>query len=325
MAVAGNQPQTFASHLQELQLRLMSVGFVFLAASLVAFIFRAQIASWLQAPLHSPLYYHSPSGAFSYVVQVSVACGLLACLPFALYNLIRFIEPAFNSDIQRRRGKIVRTILISTVFIVIGGSFGYYLMLPITLHFFNSYASSQVNALITTDEYINFAIACILTFAVIFQMPLAIGLIDNFKPIKPAKLLHYQRHVIVISLVVALVLPFTYDPLTQFIIALPIIVLYYVSIAWLYLRHSVRPVAKSRRKTIKSAQPSPSTPPAKFKQAETPTTVQPSFQLVQPEVRPTKTKLKDKHESKLGRSLKPHVVIQSAQGPRTLDLRQKSK
>ena len=67
-------------------------------------------------------------------------------------------------------------------------------------------------------------------FALVFQIPLVILFIDRIKPLTPRGLLRYQRHIIVGAFVLALILPFTYDPISQFVVAIPIVVLYYLSV-----------------------------------------------------------------------------------------------
>ena len=66
-------------------------------------------------------------------------------------------------------------------------------------------------------------------------MPL--DLYDRVKPIPPGTLRRYHAHVMVGNLVLALLLPFTYDPLSQFLIALPIVTIYELTAAWLWIKH----------------------------------------------------------------------------------------
>lgn len=68
---------------------------------------------------------------------------------------------------------------------------------------------------------------------------MVISITDHVKPLDPKNLSKYRRHIIIGSLVVALVLPFTYDPVTQFVVALPIIVLYELSILIVRYHHRI--------------------------------------------------------------------------------------
>jgi hypothetical protein len=111
-----------------------------------------------------------------------------------------------------------------------GAAFGYYILLPLSLHFFGGYSSKNISALISANEYFNYVINIGIVFALLFQIPLIIDFINRISPIKPSQLLKYQKHVIVIAIIIAIALPFTFDPITQFVVAVPIISLYYLSI-----------------------------------------------------------------------------------------------
>jgi hypothetical protein len=134
----------------------------------------------------------------------------------------------------------------SVILSIIGALFGYYMIIPMSLHFFNSYASASIKPLISVNEYLSYFVGVIVTFVILFQIPLLILFINFVKPLNPKTLLKYQRHVIVGALVLAVLLPFTYDPLTQFVLAAPIVALYYLSIILIVFvnRQSKKPQIK---------------------------------------------------------------------------------
>jgi hypothetical protein len=147
-----------------------------------------------------------------------------------------FVRPAFEQALPRKR--VYLTTAVSAIFAIAGAVFAFYCILPGTLHFFAGFQISGLSALISADSYLNFVINIIVTFVIIFQLPLLVVFIDSIKPLPPKKLLGLEKWVILGSLIIALITPFTYDLVTSLLIALPIIVLYNLSIVMVAIRHA---------------------------------------------------------------------------------------
>ena len=141
---------------------------------------------------------------------------------------MRFIQPAISSS--QHRHYILKSTATSMLLGMSGAAFGYFVVIPASLRFFAKFDTNLVHSLISASNYFSFVLNCILTFAIIFQIPVVIGSINNITPISPSSILKYQKLVIFGSFVISLVLPFTYDPLSQLVLAAPIIGLYYLSI-----------------------------------------------------------------------------------------------
>lgn len=236
-----NKPLTLLDHLHELRFRVACSAAAFLAGGAVGYIFHLQIIEWVRRPLHQTLYFNTPAGNFNFIMSICMLTGLIAAIPVIAYNLIAFIQPALPSAVLGK--KIRRMTLFSFVLAMCGMFFAYFVIIPASLRFFLGFNIAGIEAIITADSYLQFIISSLISFMVIFQIPLIMTIIDRIKPIPPSKLLKKERHVIVGSLVIALAQPFTYDPLTMFLIAAPMIVLYNLSIIMLYLAHRKRPAA----------------------------------------------------------------------------------
>jgi len=259
--------QTFHDHIKELRRRLMLVILAIGISGGIAFWLYRPILVQLQRPLGQTLFYTSPAGSFNFIMKLSLLIGFFVALPVAIYHLVRFIEPALPKPITK--SMLVKVIGASFLLASSGIAFAYFIMIPLSLHFFAGYSSAEIKPLISANEYLTYVINNFLMFAVAFQIPLLVLFINWITPLKPGKLLKYQRHVIVGAFGIALVLPFTYDPASQFIVALPIIALYYVSIVLLVIanrkkkasyKHAVQP--QSKRSTPKVPAPAygPPTP-----------------------------------------------------------------
>lgn len=225
--------QTFHDHVQELRRRLAWLVLTIGGCAAIGYVFRVPLVRFLQKPLGAPLFYSSPSGGFNFILKVSTTMGLMLALPLIVYHLIRFLEPALPNPVKR--SLIVKVIIASTILAAMGLAFGFFVMVPMSLHFFSNYSSATFRPWITGDSYLSFVLGILLTFAALFQIPLLVLFVNRIKPLKPSQLLRYQRHIVVGAFVLAVVLPFTYDPVSQFVMAVPIVFLYYLSILLVYI------------------------------------------------------------------------------------------
>lgn len=222
-------------HMRELRQRLTWAALVFFAGGLIGYAFRNQIIGRLRQPLHESLYYTTPAGGFNFVMKVAVATGLIIAIPVLFYGIVKFTQPAFAKQITNRRVRIITT--LSLILGAAGATFAFFVVIPMSLHFFQGFKNTDVTSLISANDYLNYVITCIMSFILMFQLPLVILFIDKIKPIPPRKLLKYEKYVIIGSLILALLLPFTYDPLTQFLVAVPLVVLYNFTVVLIFFSH----------------------------------------------------------------------------------------
>jgi sec-independent protein translocase protein TatC len=242
---AETQQLTFAEHIQELRKRLMwSLLFVAIGAG-IGYALHAKILKILQQPLNDGLYYTAPTGAFSFVIKVCVVFGLIVALPVVVYQVFAFFGPLLP---KKTKKAIVAYVLVSVLLAAAGIAFAYFISLPAALHFLTNFGSDGTNiqAIITADEYFNFVLAYIAGFAVLFQLPLIISFINKVTPLKPSQLLGGTRYVVLGSFVIAAVITPTPDPLNQALMAGPIILLYFLSV--LAVAAAGKLTARSRNK-----------------------------------------------------------------------------
>jgi sec-independent protein translocase protein TatC len=234
--VKKSRPATkLHDHIRELLMRLFVSFIVLVLASFVVYAFYEPILSILRDPLGAPLYYSSPSGSFAFVMKISLMGALAITIPILVYNLIMFVRPAFSQIITVKRVYLMSA--SSLVLAISGVLFAYYIILPGSLRFFAGFQVSGLNALISADSYLGFVINIITTFIIVFQLPLLISFIDTIKPLTPTNLFKQEKWVALGSMIIALLTPFSFDILTMLFIALPIIVLYNLSIFVVLLQH----------------------------------------------------------------------------------------
>lgn len=222
--------QPFSEHVRELRLRLLYTVATLFIGGAVGYAIHGSLFRLIRQPLHEQLYYTTPMGGFNATIKISILFGLVVTIPVFVYQVGKFLSPAFKRHIRTNR-----IIFFPILLAAMGVSFAYFVSLPAALHFLANVDSKDLQSLITVNEYLNFVFAYVAGFALIFQLPLVLLFINRIKPQRPSGLMRIQRYVILFSFIVAAILTPTPDPVDQIIMASPIILLYQVSIVLIWL------------------------------------------------------------------------------------------
>jgi sec-independent protein translocase protein TatC len=222
----------FIEHIYELRRRLLiCVVFIAIGASIGYFI-NEQLLVIIQQPLGQKLFYTSPTGGFSFVFMLCIFFGIIFALPCIIYQIIAFLKPVLPHTSRR---SMLFYPVCSVILAALGIAFAYFVSLPASLHFLANFGGGNIEALITTDTYFNFALSYIAGFAILFQLPLLLIITNRITPLKPGKLMKWQRYIIVGSFVTAAIITPTPDPFNQLLMAGPIIILYQLSIFFIWI------------------------------------------------------------------------------------------
>ena len=218
--------QSLILHIQELRERLFWWVLVFIAGAIGGYFLSDTLQYLLAAPLGQPLYYTSPAGGFNFVFQICLLFGLLVSIPVLIYQLVRFVEPALPNATR----SFISTSIVTSILLALGGAaFAYFISLPAALHFLNSFTPDNIKSLISTDAYMSFASWYIGGFAILFQLPLIVLIVNRITPLGPGPMLRKLHMIVLASFMIAAVLTPTADPFNQAIMAGPIIILYILS------------------------------------------------------------------------------------------------
>ncbi len=230
-----NDPaRPFIEHVRELRSRLFSYLFVLGVGSFVGYWIHPQLITFLTKPLAQPLFYSTVTGGFNFVFQVSLFFGFVLSIPFLLFQIVRFVQPALPPI---PFPQLLRYLVASIFLLLLGMGFAYFVSLPSTLHFLGSFGKENIMTLISVSEYFSFVVRYITGFGIAFQLPLIILVIDSYTPLSLRNLLRFERVVIVLCFVAAAILTPTPDIFNQAVFALPLILLYQLSILLIWLRH----------------------------------------------------------------------------------------
>lgn len=231
-AAEGNM--SLVDHLTELRKRLIRMILAITLGTGVAYFFLDEIMHHLMKPA-GKLYYMQPAEAFFVYLKVCIFAGFLMAVPIVFYQGWKFLLPALTNHERRVMG----IVLPSSVLLFFGGiTFSFMFVLPAGIKFFMGFGSEDLAPMFSIDKYISFVIAFVLPFGVIFELPLVIVILAKLGFISSALLRKYRKIVIFATFVIGAVISPTPDVFSQSMIAIPMLLLYEVSI--LIVRYVLR-------------------------------------------------------------------------------------
>lgn len=184
---------------------------------------------WIVAPIQGDgqgLIFIGVSEAFIAYFKISILAGLVLASPIVIWQLYSFILPALYKN-ERRLLLVVS--FLGTILFLAGIAFGYILVLKPALKILLFQFSGQFVPQITANYYLDFVGRFLLPFGLIFEMPLLAWVLGKAGIVQAALLQKWRRYVVIIILFLAAVLT-PPDIVSQLMLALPMLVLYEVSI-----------------------------------------------------------------------------------------------
>ena len=141
---------------------------------------------------------------FTTTVTISFVFAFILALPFVLYQAYAFLMPALHPDERRH----LRPLVLSIPFLFIAGVvFGYFVVLPAAVHFFQNFNSDQFNVLVQANQYYRFAATTVLAMGLLFQVPVGIVAVTRAGLVTPQRLRKNRRYAVLACGAVAAVLP----------------------------------------------------------------------------------------------------------------------
>lgn len=222
----------FTEHLEELRKRLIvcfiavGVGFV------LSYGFKEKLFQILTRPLirvmqtgDKLIFTGLPEAFFTYL-KVAFLSGIILAAPVIFYQFWMFVAPGLYDKEKRL---MVPVVVLSTVFFVGGAFFGYFIVFPYGFKFFLGFASETIRPLPSMREYLGFASKLLLAFGVVFELPLIITLLAKLGMVSVSFLKKNRKYALLLFFIGAAILT-PPDVVTQIMMALPLILLYEISI-----------------------------------------------------------------------------------------------
>ena len=234
---------TFWDHLDELRSVVIKALVVTVVAAAVAFCLKDQLFEVVLAPRTSDFITYRLLGVepfsihlmntglteqFMIHLKTSLFAGVLVASPYIIYLLFHFISPALY-DNERKYATLLCT--SGYLMFMLGTLLNYLLIFPLTVKFLGTYqVSEDVANMLTLQSYMDTLLMMSLVMGIIFELPVVSWLLGKMGLLKASMMRMWRKHAIVAILVIAAIITPTTDAFTLFIVALPIWLLYEVSI-----------------------------------------------------------------------------------------------
>ena len=223
----------FSEHMEELRQRIFLVfGIIFLFTCL-SFIEVKSLVRILELPVNNVKFFQiSPGEYFISTLKISFYTGLLFSSPFLIGQLILFLLPGLT---QKETRIVLPLLLSSLVLFGLGLAFSYYTLVPAALNFFLNYSQEVLEPFWSFDQYFEFILVLFYSTGLAFQIPILQILIGLLNIVSPKQMLSAWRYVIIFSTILGAILTPSTDPLTQLLLSLAILLLYFSGLGILFL------------------------------------------------------------------------------------------
>ena len=223
----------FLDHLEELRWRIIkSIIGIVLGAILVGVFIDDIMRFVIFAPANhtSPplsIINLKPYGQFTLYMQVILIGGVIASIPNIIYQFWKFIEPAL---LKKERKYISGIVFFSSLCFIVGLVFAYFVLLPTALNFFANFGIDIIKNQIDANEYMQFVISVCLLAGIVFELPMVSYFLSKVGILKPDFMKKYRKHAIVAILLIAGIMTPSPDVVSQIMLAIPLFILYEISI-----------------------------------------------------------------------------------------------
>jgi sec-independent protein translocase protein TatC len=241
---SGEMP--FLDHLEELRWRIIyALGALVVGVGIGFFVaYKLDLLLLLQKPLipylrGQTLVYTHPGDPFSVLMQVALVVGIALALPVIGYQVWAFLSPALYKNERRI---VVPVLFVALLLFAAGAAMAYFLVLPMTLRFLFGLEATALTPMITVSEYFGFVTSLCLAMGLVFEVPIVLVGLSAFGIVTPQSLGKIRKFAVVICWVAAAVITPGDLFLTTMALAIPLYLLYEVSVAasWIIYRRKAR-------------------------------------------------------------------------------------
>jgi sec-independent protein translocase protein TatC len=229
---------SFLEHLEELRVRLIHSLIALAAGFLVACLFTTQLFHFLSQPLRKAVpgikfIYTEPTEGFMLYMKMAFFAGIFVAAPFLLYQVWAFIAPGLYAH---EKTYAVPFIVFGTLFFLMGGAFGHYILFPATFAYLGKIGGDEMQFLPRVSDYFDFYSWFVLALGVCFQLPIVIFVLSRIGLVTPRFLLRHFKWALLAAFVISAVITPSGDIVNQTFLAVPIVALYLlgVLVAWIF-------------------------------------------------------------------------------------------
>ena len=231
-------------HLAELRRRIIIMVLYIVPSAIAVYGFSDRLRFvFTRLAVNLKLVYLSPSEALATNVKIAFLTAIVLTSPATIYQAWAFISPGLRHDERSIAWKVV---LCATVLFFSGIAFAYFAVLPFVLRFMLGFADVNLQATFSYSRFIDFASSILLSFGLIFQLPVVVLLLVSLGLATPGFLRANRKYAVLVVFVVAAILT-PPDVLSQLLMAGPLVALYELSVLvsnYAYRRRTARDWSK---------------------------------------------------------------------------------
>eukprot|EP00741_Cyanophora_paradoxa_P014939 tig00020830_g14413.t1 len=212
-------------HLEEFRQRTIRAGVAFIVAVCASFTYVRPLVGLLEglAPATTKFLQLSPGEYLFSTIKLSAYAGFLLSSPYILYEVLAYISPA----LRRSEKRVLFPLLFGSAgLFALGLLFSYYVLTPAAINFFVSFSDGAVEEMWSFDMYLDFVSRMFVSTGLASQVPIAQVLLGTLGIVTSAQMFAAWRYVVVGAMVAAAVLTPSTDPVTQLLLAGPLVGLY---------------------------------------------------------------------------------------------------
>jgi sec-independent protein translocase protein TatC len=222
---------TILEHLQELRRRMMYCAAALVVGLVIGAIFYKPVMEWMAAPAEDrltdfELIFTEPLELWTTIFRVVLLVGIAIAMPIFVWQLLAFVGPGLTRNEKKWAYPIV---LGASLMFVAGCAFAYYVELPPAINFLYS-GGDIATANIKVSSHVNFVTRIMFVTGLVFETPFIVMGLAKIGLVHSKKLLSWWRFAIVGAFIVSAIVTPSIDPITQTLVAGPMIVLYFVGI-----------------------------------------------------------------------------------------------
>ncbi len=225
------------AHLRELRMRLIWILAGLIIGTLLGMLIAEMVLDIIVTDWDVKLQAITPFENIATFFRVSFTLGTALATPIVIYQMLAFILPGLYPHEKRS----LLLIMPGIVFLFVGGAaFAYYVMLPVAVHFLQTFWQDVIEANWSAREFVNFVIRIVFWIGVFFELPLVMAFLSRIGIVSGPRLLSWWRYAIVISSIVAAVITPTIDPVNMSIALAPLVLLYFIGVGLAYILYRPR-------------------------------------------------------------------------------------
>ncbi len=218
---------TLVEHLTELRKRLIYSSVVLIVSIFVSYSFSEMIVKYIIdiAP-NINFVFIAPAELLLSYVKIAVISGFVVSAPFLILQIWIFVSPGLK---KKEKRTIATSLFVGGIFFIAGVVFAFLVVLPIMLQFFMGFQIEEIEEMISFSSYLTFVINTLLSFGIIFELPIIMVILTRFRIISVSFIKKNRKYTILIIFIVAAILT-PPEVITQILLAVPMILLFEVGV-----------------------------------------------------------------------------------------------